>query len=282
MGFVRAHSTMFQALLQAVRDGDRVAVKDLLDEGADVDYQGQEGMSALMLAARLNSVGIVRLLVGEGAQIDMIDDRGYTALLYAAENDRANNADVLLEAGADPDWLPHSGLSPVMVCFFGDSLETAEVLLIKGADVNLRTSTSTFDDFTALYLAARNGQLNFVRLFLLYGASVSMEVSSSKIQPLRGAALGNSPKIIELLLNYDADINHQDVDGWTALYAAAYFGNGAAIRALVGNGADTQLESLDGSTPLGALCDCTEATFVPSYCRTKACKSTRAMEELLA
>ena len=54
-------------------------------------------------------------------------------------------------------------------------------------------------------------------------------------------AANSTPAILQLLLENEADVNHQNEDGFTALHVAAMWGNSAAIRLLLDYGADPLL-----------------------------------------
>lgn len=58
-------------------------------------------------------------------------------------------------------------------------------------------------------------------------------------------------RLVKVLLDDGADINHQNVHGWTALHQAAYADLPALARLLLGRGARTDLEARgEGGTPL--------------------------------
>lgn len=269
-----------KALLDAARIGNKGRIEKLLNKGVNIDYQSN-GVSALSLAAVEQNTEIIQLLIGAGATIDLPDSKGYTPLLAAAYYDSRKSVKMLLDAGADPDWIISSGQLALTFCVYRNLTETAEIFLKKGANVNVRTKLNGLKNITPLYVAARTGKMDFVELYLSYKASVNMKVTQRKFAALRGASLSNSGEIIQLLIDTGADIDHQDIYGWTALYSAAYYGGGAAIRALVKNGANTTLATAGGSTPFDGLCDCTKSSTVADFCRAKACKKTEKLKKLL-
>ncbi len=52
-------------------------VKLLLDRGAQVDLQDDNGSSSLLLASRHGHSDVVKLLLDNSAQVDSQDDMGY-------------------------------------------------------------------------------------------------------------------------------------------------------------------------------------------------------------
>ncbi len=100
-------------LLKFVRVGDPKSVRELLAAGADVDYQDNDGHTALMIAALKGHTELVRLLIAAGADVNLQDNNGNTvlklliesgidvkgALLYALERG-PNIVGLLIAAGA--------------------------------------------------------------------------------------------------------------------------------------------------------------------------------------
>jgi ankyrin repeat protein len=94
------------------RDG---AMADLLlSWGVNVNAQDDEGVTALMLAARDGNTALVQQLLDRGARVDVRSRMGWTALTYAAWKGHPDIARRLLKAGADPAVADRSGWSPLM------------------------------------------------------------------------------------------------------------------------------------------------------------------------
>lgn len=63
-------------------------IRLLLDYGADIDHQSQQGHSALSVASYLGHESNVRFLLREGADISLKDSQGKTATDWAREKER--------------------------------------------------------------------------------------------------------------------------------------------------------------------------------------------------
>ncbi len=61
-------------------------VKVLLDDNAQVDLQGINGMSSLMITSLIGHIDIVNLLLENNAQSDLQNNEGKTALMTAYLN----------------------------------------------------------------------------------------------------------------------------------------------------------------------------------------------------
>jgi ankyrin repeat protein len=65
--------------MRAARNAEPEVVKSLVDAGADLDVQNEEGMTALMFAADEDNVENARVLVLAGANVNLKDKDGESA-----------------------------------------------------------------------------------------------------------------------------------------------------------------------------------------------------------
>jgi hypothetical protein len=92
---------------------------------------------------------IVQALLTNGADVNAQMNNGVTALMEAATNGHTVTAQALLKKGADVNAKDDTGTSPLMSAAFYGHVETAQALLAAGADVNARNNWGK----TALALA---------------------------------------------------------------------------------------------------------------------------------
>lgn len=216
--------------MHAAMDGDGSSVSNQLGQGSDVNIRDNEGLTALMLAARFSHVHsgtsqftIAMSLLEHGAEIELRDSMGKTALMHSASSNVSSLVALLLKHGADINAQDCDGRTALMssASARGNFPDTALVLLEHGADVNLKDRKG----HTALMSAAAFGQ-----------ASLAGE-----------------------LVRLCAQVNHQGSDGMTALMFAAREGNANVIEALLELGADPDLRdrydrsALDYATARGHL-----------------------------
>jgi hypothetical protein len=103
----RAHWTPLMEALDAsdwsTLDERRLVVRALIDHGADVNVQADQGTTALMLAATRDEADFVKLLLDAGAAVNAQDTLGRTALMVAGESSRleVDKTRMLIAAGAD-------------------------------------------------------------------------------------------------------------------------------------------------------------------------------------
>ena len=88
----------------AAKTGNAAVVRALLDAGADAKALTATGATALHFAAASGNAASVSALIARGADLDAREPEwGQTPLVFAAARDRAEAVRVLLKAGADPN-----------------------------------------------------------------------------------------------------------------------------------------------------------------------------------
>ena len=103
--------------------------------------------------------------------------------------------------------------------------------------IRMRSQTYEPDDPRQLIMAIRNRDINRVR-YILEQCPVDVNGPNSKgVTAVHEAALDGQCNIIQLLLQYRADVNRTDVDGLTCLDYAVYGGHFECATLLIGEGA---------------------------------------------
>ena len=100
------------------RGGSVARVRELIEQGADVNVRNYKGQSALHCAAKAGFVDIVEVLLDHGARVDAEDDAGETPLATALRSTVKDKArllavvDLLVGGGADPEHADRTGRTP--------------------------------------------------------------------------------------------------------------------------------------------------------------------------
>lgn len=94
--------------------GDLEEVERWLADGMAVDVPGENGRTALYLAASEGRHAVVRLLLERGADVNAADSAGFTALFGAAQADDVEMVRLLLDAGANVNAPIKDPSSPLM------------------------------------------------------------------------------------------------------------------------------------------------------------------------
>ena len=166
------------------------------------------------------------------------DERGVSALMHAYYRGRPDIAELLLTARADLD---------VFEAAASGRAQTVSEILDRDAG---QAKAWSVDGFTALHFAAFFNQPTIARELVRRGADVdAVSMNPMEVTPLHSAAAAHATEIVRMLAESDAPVNAKQHGGWTALHAAADYGDEEMIKILLEHGADPLTQNDDGKTP---------------------------------
>jgi ankyrin repeat protein len=242
-------------LVDAAKNGDRDALRALLQKGADVNAAEGDGATALHWASYRDDVESVSVLIRAGAKVNAANDLGVTPLWTASENGSEAMVRRLLEAGANPNAALLAGETPVMVASRSGYPAVVEQLIAKGANVNARGARKQ----TALMWAVSQKHPDVVKVLLAHGADIHARsdvwsqvmavpphgyLPYNKAVPAGGeTALMFAARIgdlasTKLLVAAGANVNDADAWGVSATTLAAHSGFAELVDFLLEKGAD--------------------------------------------
>ena len=102
-------------------------VRDLITLGANLDWQGNDGMSALHWCAIHNSPEIPKMLLDAGADVNIQHNDGKTALHWCAVKNHPEIARMLIDAGADKTIRDNIGRLPYDLTINSEFLKLLKV-----------------------------------------------------------------------------------------------------------------------------------------------------------
>jgi len=155
-------------IADAVMNGDKAALRALLQQHADVN----------------------------APQID-----GATALHWAVHRDDLEAADLLIAAGAKGDAANRNGITPLAMASLYGNVPMIERLLKAGADAKQRLANGE----TMVMLAARNGNPLAIKMLAAAGADVNAKENLRGTTALMWAAEQRHPEAVKRLLEVGAD-----------------------------------------------------------------------------
>jgi uncharacterized protein len=175
----------------AVMRADRAAVRELLEQHADVNAPQADGATALHWAVFRSDKETVDLLIRAGANARAANREGSTPLWLASVNGNAAIVEALLNAGADANERLPLGRTPLMAASRTGNVDAIKVLLDHGAEVNAK---ETLRGTTPLMWAADEGHAPAIQLLIQRGADI--KARSDMAERGRGPALGkaNDPR----------------------------------------------------------------------------------------
>ena len=121
----------------------------------------EHGHTALMRAALDGNTEKVKELIQQGANINQRDDIGRTALMFAVINSHYETMRVLLEYGADVNAESNKGGTALMGAASDGDLRMVQALLDGGAHVHARLRET---NESAVTLAEKHGHAEIARL----------------------------------------------------------------------------------------------------------------------
>ncbi|MFT6332142.1 MAG: ankyrin repeat protein [Lentimonas sp.] len=141
-------------------------VKYLINNGFNIDHQGQAGWNALMLASKGGYLDMVNLLIKNGANLDLTNDSGYSALMIVSRMTRMNVIKTLLENNSNVNIQGHEngyhGQTALAIAAQWGKLETVELLARRVDDINHKDSLG----LTVIDIASKFGYSQVVDLLL--------------------------------------------------------------------------------------------------------------------
>jgi ankyrin repeat protein len=180
------------------------------------------GMTPLLYAAREGADAAAAVLIRRGANLELAEANGMTPLLMALLNNQLGVARQLIEAGANVNADDFYGRTPLWAAVEHRNL-----------DMNNRLE----DNPTTNHID-RDAILPVIRLLLARGANVNAR--TREVPPSRKWLYA---------LN---DVSWVDFTGQTPFLRAAFSGDTTVMRLLLAHGADPNLATNGGTTPLMA------------------------------
>jgi hypothetical protein len=181
-------------------------------------------VTELMIAAYKGDIGKVKQLLNEGVELDAVDNNGFTALMFSIYKgnhiDTSEITKLLIEAGIN---FKINRITDLMVaCYLGD------IKKVKPS-VEENTDLDAYDDHgrTALMFAALGCNIlecihkEIVALLLDKGANPNATTVNGRTALMFAAGIG-IPEMVALLIKSGADLNAYDINNYKAFqYATA-------------------------------------------------------------
>jgi len=277
-------------LMIASRVGVIEAVRLLLDRGAVVDTRDKTyQQTALMIAVREGRPDVVQLLISRGADVNAKTRAGATPqwvlpnsvpgfghgigiirgglpprgsrqpipgslspLLYAARDGRLEAAKLLVAANASIEQSDANAITPLIMAIVNNRVDVARFLIEKGADIQatdwygrtplwaaVETRNMDVDNGTFANSIDREPMLDLIKILLERGAKVNVRMK--EVPPIR-----------RVFLRTTGSLSWVDFTGQTPFLTAALAADTTVMRLLLKHGADPNIGTFEGTTPLMA------------------------------
>ena len=283
------------------------AVEIVLNEKVDINIPGKSNRTPLMWASPSASGEFMNTLIDLGADVNAhrTDDKVAPLHLTVCGNNYMAT-DILLMKGANVDTQEVNGITPLYDAVSNNHEHLVRRLLVDKADVNIKYKENAKDRIylvrgkdtgkpawhyvlgkkalLPLFLRRTNGGKvdvsDFGRILKSGWGKDPPEDIRKSIREM-GATFPDTQsqtvlhvaskrarlEIVDLLVKYKADINANDMDGFTPLHLAAMYGNIQVVKKLVETNADVNLK-VDGKDAAD-LARMNEETEIEEYLKSK-------------
>ena len=245
----------------ACRKRDLERVRQLIQDGQDVNRGDSLGWTPLMRAAHSGHDQIVRELIRAGADVNGKNKYKHTALHRASRRGHSSVIKTLAEAGANLNVQDEWGVTPLMWAAVQGHANAVMELIRAGADVNGKDNYKR----TALHKASRSGHSSVIKTLAEAGANLNMQ-DKWGVTPLMEAAYKGHANVVVELIRAGADVSVVSSREWlpvaagstalhfaagsTALHFAAKTNNIECGVLLVEAGADMKTRNKKSKSPL--------------------------------
>ena len=240
----------------AVRENRPEVVKLLLSRGANVNAKTRVGRAPAWVLPNSvpgfgHGIGIVRGGLPDRGSRPPIPG-GMTPLQYAARDGRLETVRILLDAGAGINDTDANAITPLIAAITNNHPDVARFLIERGADIKatdwygrtplwaaVETRNMDVDNATFENSIERAPYLELIQLLLERGANPNVRTKES-------------PPIRRDFLRVTGTLAWVDFTGQTPFLAAALAGDVTVMKLLLKHGADPNIPTFGGTTPLMA------------------------------
>ncbi len=211
---------------------------------------------SLVEATKRSKIDLVLEILKKGGDINAKDSNGESALLTAQliENTRLMEIYSSVLRNEDPEKydLLEMGIMYTKESFLEQvekgNFDAVELFVKSGIPLNPNN-----DDYYYLPIgdAVINGYIDIVELLIEYGADINIREQFSDERPMLCIAADNeSYEMVVLLVESGADVNAVDNDNFSALMYASMHGNIDITAFLIRNNADLNIKSYAGNSAI--------------------------------
>jgi ankyrin repeat protein len=248
----------FTALLFAAREGDIETAKVMLDAGVDINYGDVDNTSALVVAIMNKQYTFAKLLIDRGADPNIVDANGRTAV-YAIV-DIHNEDWSAMPSRKEEDPLPALDILKALLAR-GANPNTALTRALPGRSGMDSGDTALGAGSTPLMRAARSGDAAAMKILLEKGADPKLTSRDGTNALMCAAGVGYRDKnttgsesealaALKVAIEAGLDLHAVNTKGETALHGAANRGADTIVQFLVDHGAELNVKTRQGHTPL--------------------------------
>ncbi len=227
-------SAQTPSLADLIQAGNHKAALDKIRAGADVNAAQPDGSTPLHWAVYRVDYELVQALLAKKAKVNVTNEFGSAPLAEAVKLSDIRLVQMLMDAGAKADTANLDGETALMLAIKSGDLSIVQVLINAGADVN---TIEKFHHQTPLMYAAAASK----------NAGEMVKLLLSKRADFKPRALYiDAPSQV----SSEPRAQYRPVGGLTAMLYASRDGCYTCVEALIAAGADVNVPTPEGVTPL--------------------------------
>ncbi|HET9196254.1 MAG TPA: ankyrin repeat domain-containing protein [Vicinamibacterales bacterium] len=254
-------------LATVIQEGRRAAALAMVKAGADVNAAQPDGTRPIHWAVYRIDHELVDALIARKARVDVANEFGHTPLAEAVRQGDARMVKILLGAGSGTEGANADGQTALMAAIKNGDLPIVQMLLNAGARVNV---VEKVQDQTPLMwaAAATRNAAEMVKLLIAKGADVNARArfndwpsqitseprgqyhASGGLTPLLYAARGGCYACVDSLVAGGADVNLPTPEGVSPIMIAIENGHNGIARLLMERGGNPHVWDVYGRTAL--------------------------------
>ena len=236
------------ALIVACRNAQMESVKVLLEHGANPNISDASGCSSLLAAIHGNCTNeTLKEIIACKVDLDAQDKNGRTALLLACIYRQQEAVQVLLEARSNTNIADNKGNSSLSAAAHSFCRKRIiQAIIDHGANVNAINK----EKCTALMRACKQGHSVAIHVLLKAGSDTNIADNFGDTCLMHAVARGCSKKVLQEIIDHDANMNATNDENNTALMVACRQRHTDAIHGLLKAKSDTNIADEDGGTCL--------------------------------
>jgi ankyrin repeat protein len=248
----------FPALAFAAREGDIESARVMLDKGVDINYGDVDNTTALVVAIMNKQYTFAKFLIERGADVNIAGSYGRTPL-YAIADMRNEDYSALPNRKTE-DPLPTIDVLKALLDRHANVDATLTAFLPGRSGMDFGDATLG-EGTTPLMRAARAGDTAAIRLLLDAGADAKRTTKDGNTALMFAAGVGYRDKntrgaerdaleSVKIFVSAGFDVRQRNSREETALHGAADRGADTIVQYLVDHGAELNVKSKQGFTPL--------------------------------